>query len=53
MPKELQDLVDSIHFYGVNEVSNEIEILTETDNTINKNDCLLLLEKDMPRKEIL
>jgi hypothetical protein len=50
VPKELQDLVDSIHFYGVNEVSNEIEILTESDNTINKNDCLLLFGEGYAKK---
>lgn len=50
VPKELQDLVDSIHFYGVNEVSNEMKILTETDNTINKNDCLLLFGEGYAKK---
>lgn len=50
VPKELQDLVDSIHFYGINEVSNEIEILAESDNTINKNDCLLLFGEGYAKK---
>ena len=50
VPKELQALVDSIHFYGVNEVNNEIEILSKTDNTINKDDCLLLFGEGYAKK---
>jgi hypothetical protein len=50
VPKELQDLVDSIHFYGVNEVNNEIDILSKAENTINKDDCLLLFGEGYAKK---
>lgn len=50
VPKELKDLVASIHFYGVNEVNEEIRILAETDNTIDRNDCLLLFGEGYAKK---
>ena len=50
VPKELQNLVDSIHFYGINEVNNEIELLAKTDNTISADDCHLLFGEGFAKK---
>jgi hypothetical protein len=51
VPKELKDLVDSIHFYGVNEVNSEIEQLALTDNnTISAEDCNLLFGEGYAKK---
>lgn len=50
VPKELKDLVDSIHFYGVNEVNSEIEQLAKTDNTISTGDCHLLFGEGYAKK---
>ena len=50
VPKELQDLVDSIHFYGSNEIRKEIELLAKLDNTINANDCHLLFGEGFAKK---
>ncbi|MBK9935948.1 MAG: hypothetical protein IPP61_17755 [Cytophagaceae bacterium] len=50
VPKELLELVDSIHFYGTNEVLNEMEILAKTDNTINAEDCRLLFGEGYAKK---
>lgn len=50
VPKELKDLVDSIHFYGVNEVKSEIEQLAKTDNTISAKDCHLLFGEGYAKK---
>lgn len=50
VPKELSDLVDSIHFYGVNEVKSEIELLAKTDNTISAEDCHLLFGEGYAKK---
>lgn len=50
VPKELVDLVDSIHFYGVNEVKQEMDLLVKTDNTIDINDCQLLFGEGYAKK---
>lgn len=50
VPKELVDLVDSIHFYGVNEVKQEMDLLVKTDKTIDINDCLLLFGEGYAKK---
>ena len=50
VPKELQNLVDSIHFYGINEVNNEIELLAKTDNTISADDCHLLFGEGFAKR---
>ena len=50
VPKELQELVDSIHFYGTNEVNKEIELLTKLDNTISAYDCHLLFGEGFAKK---
>jgi len=50
VPQELKDLVDSIHFYGVNEVNREIEELIKKDNTINAEDCFLLFGEGFAKK---
>ena len=50
VPNELVDLVDSIHFYGVNEVNKEIEELAKTDNTISADDCRLLFGEGYAKK---
>ncbi len=50
VPKELQDLVDSIHFYGTKEVNEEIELLTKTDNTISATDCQLIFGEGFAKK---
>lgn len=50
VPSELKDLVDSIHFYGVNEVNKEIELLAKTDNTISAKDCHLLFGEGYAKK---
>lgn len=50
VPAELQDLVDSIHFYGVNEVNNEIEQLAKTHSTISAEDCHLLFGEGYAKK---
>ncbi|MBK9110073.1 MAG: hypothetical protein IPM92_17335 [Saprospiraceae bacterium] len=50
VPKELLDLVDSIHFYGVHEVNEEIEFLAKTDNTIDIEDCHLLFGEGYAKK---
>jgi len=50
VPKELKDLVDSIHFYGVNEVNSEIEQLAKTDNSISAEDCHLLFGEGYAKK---
>lgn len=50
VPKELQDLIDSIHFYGSNEVEEEIAHLAKIDNTINADDCHLLFGEGFAKK---
>ncbi len=50
VPAELQKIVDSIHFYGVNEVNDEIKKLVETDNTIDEKDCHLLFGEGYAKK---
>ncbi len=50
VPKELLELVDSIHFYGTNEVNKEIELLTKLDNTISAYDCHLLFGEGFAKK---
>lgn len=50
VPQELKDLVDSIHFYGVNEIDTEIKHLVEKDNTINAEDCYLLFGEGFAKK---
>jgi hypothetical protein len=50
IPKELGDLVDSIHFYGVNEINDEIELLTKKDNSISADDCHLLFGEGYAKK---
>lgn len=50
VPNELQELVDSIHFYGTNEVNKEIELLTKLDNTISAYDCHLLFGEGFAKK---
>lgn len=50
VPKELQSLVDSIHFYGTNEVNHEIEYLAKKDNTISAEDCHLLFGEGYAKK---
>ncbi|WP_051959834.1 hypothetical protein [Sphingobacterium sp. ML3W] len=50
VPQELKDLVDSIHFYGVNEVNREIDLLVEADNMINTEDCHLLFGEGFAKK---
>ncbi len=50
VPKELKALVDSIHFYGVNEVNKEIELLANTDNTISTSDGNLLFGEGYAKK---
>ncbi|WP_400263009.1 hypothetical protein ACFX5U_08050 [Sphingobacterium sp. SG20118] len=50
VPQELKDLVDSIHFYGVNEVNREIDQLVEADNMINTEDCHLLFGEGFAKK---
>jgi len=50
VPQELKDLVDSIHFYGVNEVNREIEELIKKDNSINAEDCYLLFGEGFAKK---
>lgn len=50
VPQNLQDLVDSIHFYGTNEVNDEIKLLAEKDNTISADDCHLLFGEGYAKK---
>jgi len=50
VPKELQDLIDSIHFYGSNEIEEEIALLAKIDNTINADDCYLLFGEGYAKK---
>lgn len=50
VPNELQELVDSIRFYGTNEVNKEIELLTKLDNTISAYDCHLLFGEGFAKK---
>nr|WP_294996702.1 hypothetical protein [uncultured Sediminibacterium sp.] len=50
VPAELQETVASIHFYGVNEVKNEIQMLVDTDNTIDEKDCQLLFGEGYAKK---
>jgi len=50
VPQELKDLVDSIHFYGVNEVNQEINRLVEADNMISADDCKLLFGEGFAKK---
>jgi hypothetical protein len=50
VPEDLRNLVDSIHFYGTNEVNEEIAFLAETDNTINIDDCRLLFGEGYAKK---
>lgn len=50
VPEELKSLIDSIHFYGVNEVNSEIEILTKMDNSINADDIHLLFGEGYAKK---
>ncbi len=50
VPPDLKELVNSIHFYGVNEVNNEIKQLAKTDNTIDAKDCHLLFGEGYAKK---
>jgi len=50
VPIELKDLVDSIHFYGEEEVNKEMLELAEIDNTINYDDCTLLFGDGYAKK---
>jgi hypothetical protein len=50
VPMELKDLVDSIHFYGVNEVNAEIEHLNQKNIPINSEDCSLLFGEGFAKK---
>ncbi len=50
VPPALQKLVDSIHFYGVNEVNREIEELVKKDNTLDEKDCHLLFGEGYAKK---
>jgi hypothetical protein len=50
VPPELRELVNSIHFYGVNEINNEIKQLAKTDNTIDAKDCHLLFGEGYAKK---
>jgi len=50
VPPDLKELVNSIHFYGVNEVNSEIKQLAKTDNTIDAKDCHLLFGEGYAKK---
>lgn len=50
VPKELLGLIDSIHFYGVNEVNDEIEQLIKINNDITAEDCHLLFGEGYAKK---
>ncbi len=50
VPPALQKLVDSIHFYGVNEVNREIAELVKKDNTLDEKDCHLLFGEGYAKK---
>ncbi|MCP9768970.1 hypothetical protein EGI22_13705 [Lacihabitans sp. LS3-19] len=50
VPLALKDLVDSIHFYGVNEVNAEIEHLNQKNIPINTEDCSLLFGEGFAKK---
>jgi hypothetical protein len=50
IPIELKDLVDSIHFYGEDEVNDTINELTENDNSLSFEDCNLLFGNGYAKK---
>lgn len=50
IPIELKDLVDSIYFYGEDEVSDTIIELTENDNSLSFEDCSLLFGNGYAKK---
>lgn len=53
VPRELQDIVEGIHFYGINEINNEVAYLIQTNNGITTEDCRMLFGEGYAKKRNL